>query len=234
MLAGQAGVAIENARLYQEAHDRTRRLEAVREIATAILAGTNPDQVLSLVARHARELVRADLATLAVPAGPGELVVGVADGLHAEELAGTVFPVEGSVSGEVIRTAKTVAVPDAASDQRADPAGPPSRRDRPGSVRAPGRPRHRARHPAGGPVQCRPARPGRHLPGVAVPRCRHGGAGGRRRRPRVRPGHGQAGGQGLGNLRARARALGGQVEIDSHQGEGTRVRVQLTRPSQPT
>ena len=26
MLAGQAGVAIGNARLYQEAHDRTRRL----------------------------------------------------------------------------------------------------------------------------------------------------------------------------------------------------------------
>jgi GAF domain-containing protein len=43
---------------------------------------------------------------------------GAADGLHAEELAGTVFPVEGSVSGEVIQTAKTVAVPDAAADQR--------------------------------------------------------------------------------------------------------------------
>jgi len=41
-------------------------------------------------------------------------------------------------------------------------------------------------------------------------------------------------GQGLGNLRARAQALGGRVEIDSHQGEGTRVRVQLTRPSLPT
>jgi signal transduction histidine kinase len=118
MLAGQAGVAIENARLYQEAHDRARRLEAIREIATAILAGTNPDQVLGLVARHARELVGADLATLAVPAGPGELLVGAADGLHAEELAGTTFPIEGSVSGEVIQTGKTVAVADATTDQR--------------------------------------------------------------------------------------------------------------------
>ena len=118
MLAGQAGVAIENARLYQEAHDRARRLEAVREIATAILAGTDPDQVLGLVARHARELVGADLATLAVPAGPGELVVGAADGLHAQELAGTTFPIEGSVSGEVIRTGKTVDVADATTDER--------------------------------------------------------------------------------------------------------------------
>jgi signal transduction histidine kinase len=118
MLAGQAGVAIENARLYEEARDRARRLEAVREIATAILAGTDPDQVLGLVARHARELVGADLATVAVPAGPGELVVGAADGVHADELAGAVFPVEGSVSGEVTRTGKTVAVADAAGDQR--------------------------------------------------------------------------------------------------------------------
>jgi signal transduction histidine kinase len=118
MLAGQAGVAIENARLYEEAHDRARRLEAIREIATAILAGTNPDQVLGLVARHARELVGADLATLAVPAGPGELVVGAADGVHADELAGTMFPIEGSVSGEVIRTGKTIVLADAAGDQR--------------------------------------------------------------------------------------------------------------------
>jgi signal transduction histidine kinase len=118
MLAGQAGVAIENARLYEEARDRARRLEAIREIATAILAGTDPDRVLGLVARHARELVGADLATLAVPAGPGELVVGAADGVHAVELAGTTFPVEGSVSGEVIRTGKTVALADAAADQR--------------------------------------------------------------------------------------------------------------------
>jgi signal transduction histidine kinase len=118
MLAGQAGVAIENARLYEEAHDRARRLEAVREIATAILAGTNPDQVLGLVARHARELIGADLATLAVPAGPGELVVGAADGVHAAELAGTMFPIEGSVSGEVIRTGKTVVLADATANQR--------------------------------------------------------------------------------------------------------------------
>jgi signal transduction histidine kinase len=118
MLAGQAGVAIENARLYEEAHERARRLEAVREIATAILAGTNPDQVLGLVAHHARELVGADLATLAVPAGPGELVVGAADGVHAGELAGTMFPIEGSVSGEVIRTGKTVVLADATGDRR--------------------------------------------------------------------------------------------------------------------
>jgi GAF domain-containing protein len=70
-----------------------------------------------VLGRHARELVGADLATLAVPASPGELLVGAASGLHADELAGTTFPIEGSVSGEVIQTGKTVAVADATTDQ---------------------------------------------------------------------------------------------------------------------
>ena len=48
------------------------------------------------------------------------------------------------------------------------------------------------------------------------------------------PATARPGGQGLGNLRARAQAIGGRVELDSRPGEGTRVRVQLMRPSLPT
>ena len=69
LLATQAGVAIENAQLYEEAKDRARRLEAVRAITTAILAGTDTGELLALVVGHARALVGADLATLALPAG---------------------------------------------------------------------------------------------------------------------------------------------------------------------
>ena len=36
-------------------------------------------------------------------------------------------------------------------------------------------------------------------------------------------------GQGLGNLRERAEGLGGQAEIQSAPGEGTRVRVRIPR-----
>jgi signal transduction histidine kinase len=36
-------------------------------------------------------------------------------------------------------------------------------------------------------------------------------------------------GQGLGNLRARAEGLGGQAEIDSVPGQGTRVRITIPR-----
>ena len=45
-------------------------------------------------------------------------MVGAADGVHADELAGTMFLIEGSVSGEVIRTGRTVVLADAAGDRR--------------------------------------------------------------------------------------------------------------------
>src|SRR4029453_1890268 len=118
LLAAQAGVAIENAQLYEEARDRAQRLEASRAPTTAILAGTDTEELLALVVRHARELAGADLAILARPAGAGRLTVEAADGLLADQLRGTVFPAEGSVTGEVIRTGKAVVLADASADER--------------------------------------------------------------------------------------------------------------------
>src|SRR6266536_4039083 len=120
VLASQAGVAIENARLYEEASDRARRLEALRAVATAILGGGRAEAVLGLVARYARELAGADVAAIAVPADDGELVVQAADGVQAERLRGVRFPVEGSVAGEVLRSGKVVVLPDANAEERVD------------------------------------------------------------------------------------------------------------------
>jgi two-component system, NarL family, sensor histidine kinase DevS len=118
LLAAQAGVAIENAHLYEETRARAERLEAIRAITTAILAGTDTEGLLALVVRHARELAGADLASVALPAGSGQLAVEAADGLLAEQLQGTVFPAQGSVTGEVIRTGKAVVLADASADER--------------------------------------------------------------------------------------------------------------------
>src|SRR5207244_3437465 len=54
VLAAQAGIAIENARLYEDTHHKQQRLEAVREITDAIVGGTDPTDVLQLVAGRAR------------------------------------------------------------------------------------------------------------------------------------------------------------------------------------
>jgi GAF domain-containing protein len=118
LLAAQAGAAIEAANLYEQATDRAQRLEAIRAITTAILAGTDTGELLGLIVRHARALAGADVATLALPAGPGDLRVEAADGLFAEELLGASFPIEGTVTGEVIRTGKAVVLADASADDR--------------------------------------------------------------------------------------------------------------------
>ncbi len=80
LLAAQAGAAIEAANLYEQANDRAQRLEAIRSISTAILAGTDTAELLGMIVRHARALVGADLVTLALPADGDRLVVEAADG----------------------------------------------------------------------------------------------------------------------------------------------------------
>jgi signal transduction histidine kinase len=101
-LASAAGVAIDNARLYDEARRREAWRAAGAEVATALLKGDEPEEVLRLVAARARRLAEADCSCVALPLGPGRLVVEVVDG--PVELAGTVLPLEGSEVGAVLAT----------------------------------------------------------------------------------------------------------------------------------
>jgi signal transduction histidine kinase len=119
-LAAQAGVAIENARLYEDAAQRERWLEASREIANAILSRKELATVLELIADHARGLVGADLASVHIPVpGTEELVVEAATGAHADDLRSVRFPIEGSISGEVVRLGRAILIENAAEDSRA-------------------------------------------------------------------------------------------------------------------
>lgn len=120
VLATQAGVAIANAQLYAELRLRERWLNSVREIATTLLAGDTPRATLQLVARHARELGDADMATISVPDAGGLRIV-VADGAGAAELMNVEVPLAGSISDEVIRTEKTMLVADASRSNLTQP-----------------------------------------------------------------------------------------------------------------
>ena len=70
-LAGAAGVAIDNARLYEAARQRQRWLEATGEVTAELLGGTDAGEALQLIASHAQELTGADYTLIAVPAEPG-------------------------------------------------------------------------------------------------------------------------------------------------------------------
>jgi signal transduction histidine kinase len=119
MLATHAGTALENARLYEELRDSVQRLDALYEIGTATVRGDSPDAVIRLVARHARALLHADLASIAVPTRDRRyLTVRTVDGARAETMLGERFPLERSVSGDVIVRGQVMLLDDAATDDR--------------------------------------------------------------------------------------------------------------------
>lgn len=66
-LAAAAGIAIDNARLYHQSQQRQAWIEATRDIATALLSGTEPDQVFRQIAEKARALTGSDATLVAVP-----------------------------------------------------------------------------------------------------------------------------------------------------------------------
>ncbi|WP_246179205.1 GAF domain-containing sensor histidine kinase [Actinomadura decatromicini] len=112
-LATAAGVAIENARLYEETRRRERWLEASGEISTALLSGTDPHEVTALVAQRARQIADADLATVALAEdGAGRFVVEAAHGLGAEGLEGLRVPLDHSVAGPVFADGTAVRLAD--------------------------------------------------------------------------------------------------------------------------
>ncbi len=87
-LAAAAGLAIANARLYDETRRRTRWLEATGNIATALLNATDTSDVLVLVADGASDVLGADFAVLALAGADGQLVVQAASGADATDHTG--------------------------------------------------------------------------------------------------------------------------------------------------
>ena len=69
-----AGVAVENARLYEAARRSQRWIQASAEVTTELLSGAEPGEVLARITSQARELSDADLAILVLPDEDGPAV----------------------------------------------------------------------------------------------------------------------------------------------------------------
>ncbi|GII02184.1 histidine kinase [Planobispora takensis] len=110
-LATAAGVAIENARLYEESRQREDRLRVSAELTTGLLSGDEPDEVMAVMARRARELTHADTATVSFPLGEC-MRVEIADGLGAELLRGRDVPMERSLAASALRSGTSQSTPD--------------------------------------------------------------------------------------------------------------------------
>lgn len=102
VLAAQAAVAVENARLYESATRWLNQLESLNEVVDALISEVELPKLLELVATRLRELVKARLVVIAMPASSGDLVIRTVAGEGAEELVGTVLERRGSKSGRVL------------------------------------------------------------------------------------------------------------------------------------
>ncbi|MBV8950829.1 MAG: GAF domain-containing protein [Actinobacteria bacterium] len=116
-LAVAAGVAIENAHLYEEQQRRQRWLDAIAEINRALLAGRPVEKVLDLTGAYAASLAEADHARVMLEED-GRLRIVAAVGDSAEGVIGSILPLEGTVAGDVLATGAGVVIDDASTHPR--------------------------------------------------------------------------------------------------------------------
>ncbi|MBB4935110.1 signal transduction histidine kinase [Lipingzhangella halophila] len=112
-LATAAGVAIENARLFEETRLRERWLAASTEITTRLLSGGAAGDVLGHLAQQAREMADADIAVVLLPEPRDhELIAEIADGPRAAEVVKTQLSIAETLCGDVYRNGEAMTIPD--------------------------------------------------------------------------------------------------------------------------
>ena len=97
-LAAVAGLAIENARLAERADTRRRWGQASTEMATALLSGAEPDDVLRAVSNHVLALSDADIAGVLAPSvdDPATMTIVAAVGRGAYDVEVVRLPIAGT------------------------------------------------------------------------------------------------------------------------------------------
>ncbi len=106
-LAEQAGLAIENARLYREVRDRLAEVTGLQAASAALVEELQPERSLRVVAQQALALSGA--ATVSIELlrqGGRELEVQVAVGERALELAAMRVPVDSSLPGAAVASGR--------------------------------------------------------------------------------------------------------------------------------
>ncbi|MEU9877941.1 sensor histidine kinase [Streptomyces phaeochromogenes] len=118
-LAVAAGVAIENARLYEETRLSERWMRASGEVTSALLSGTSGAEVLELIVEQAREIASADVGMIAeYMIGAEELRPVLAFGADAEQRSGLVLSAQDGFVAAALTTSEPVVSADIERDAR--------------------------------------------------------------------------------------------------------------------
>ena len=116
-LAVSAGLAIENARLYEESQRRQGWAQASAEVGSALLDPEGGAAALGLIADTVLRLTGGDVLSLVVPDSDETFRVLLARGEKAGDLDGLVYPASRSVAGVALETGRGVRI-DTTEDER--------------------------------------------------------------------------------------------------------------------
>ena len=112
-LAASAGIAINNARLFEQAARRQNWLQASMQITRQLLAAGGGEEPLQVIADQVREIADADIVTVVLrTADSDRLMVEVASGAAAEALIAYSYPIAGTLAGRTFTDAEPVLVQD--------------------------------------------------------------------------------------------------------------------------
>ncbi|MEV0412802.1 GAF domain-containing protein [Streptomyces sp. NPDC050448] len=118
-LAVAAGIAIENARLFEEVRLRERWLAAISDFTSALLSGSAEAQVLEGMLERSRDITRADLGVFYLVGQNGELRGSLALGDGAEAHRGIVLPgSEGTLAAVALSEDGLAMIQDVEADER--------------------------------------------------------------------------------------------------------------------
>ena len=120
LLAAQAAVAIENARLHESSARWLRHLESLNEIGAALATQIELEPLLDIIVARLRELLNARVVLVALPEAPGSLRVAAADGEHAQAVLGARLALAGSKVGAVLGRARSERVDALLDDPEVD------------------------------------------------------------------------------------------------------------------
>jgi signal transduction histidine kinase len=120
LLAAQAAVAIENARLYESSTRWLRQLESLNEIGNALTSELELEPLLAIIARNLRELVDARLVLIALPDPGGWLRVAASDGEIALDESTMRLDPQSSKAGRVLERGRSERVDSVVDDPEVD------------------------------------------------------------------------------------------------------------------
>ena len=120
LLAAQAAVAVENARLHESSTRSLRQLESLSEIGNALAAQIELEPLLEIVAARLRDLIAARVVLIALSDRAGTLRIAAAHGDGAGALSGTALALDASKAARVMERSRSQRVDELTDDREVD------------------------------------------------------------------------------------------------------------------